>query len=57
VRAALATALEHALRERGLDGGIVEPRYPPELGAVLLAFQEAGIELSSPLRQARGDKG
>jgi N-acetylglucosamine kinase-like BadF-type ATPase len=57
VRAALATALERALRERGLDGGIVEPRYPPELGAVLLAFKEAGIELSSPLRQAQGDKG
>ncbi len=55
VRVALAAALWKRQRERGIEGDIVEPRYPPELGAVLLAFKEAGIECSPALRQARDD--
>lgn len=43
VRGAIEAQLRRRLRERGGSGEIVEPRYPPVLGAVLLALEEAGI--------------
>ena len=50
LRELTAAALQGKLEARRIAAEIVEPHYPPVLGALLLAYRNAGIEVPSALR-------